>query len=72
MAKNRQQYASLLAKLEGGKSEARIGDIRQILKLQKDLELQMVLMGYKSLLLGIRREAVAEAKKLIAKKGKRK
>jgi hypothetical protein len=41
----RNQIASKLAKLEGGKSQARIGDLRQILKLLVQLEAEAQVNG---------------------------
>lgn len=62
------QYAALLTKMEGGKSQIKVGDMRQALRLMRALETSLILSGYRSALLMIRREAVEQAKKIRAKK----
>jgi len=62
------EYASIIAKLEAGKSQASIGDIRQVRKLMVSLEAALILSGYKSELLKMRAEARAVAAKQRGKK----
>lgn len=63
LTSSQREYASLLAKLEGGKSQASIGDVRQLRKIMVSLEAALILAGYKSELLKMRAEARAVAKK---------
>lgn len=62
IVKNRNELASLQAMLEGGKSEAKVGDHRQSLRLLKQLEKWLIVKGYKSAVMMIRREAREEVK----------
>ena len=67
---NRNKLASMICKLEGGKSEIKIGDMRQALKMIVVLEAALIVKGHRSGLMVLRREAVAKAKKLKSKQGK--
>lgn len=68
----RNQFASILTKLEGGKSQMKIGDARQALSLMVALEEALILKGYKSAMMVLRKEAVAKAKAFKAKAAKSK
>jgi hypothetical protein len=61
---NRNEYASILTKVEGGKSQIKVGDMRQALKIMVRLETALIRAGYKSAMMVLRREAVAKAKAL--------
>lgn len=65
---DRDKYASILAKLEAGKSSVKIGDMRQVMKLLVTLEATLIKAGYKSGLMVLRREAREVAAKLDGKK----
>ena len=65
---NRAELANILAKLEGGKHQAIVADIREVLKLMVALETALIVRGYKSANLIIRREALEKARKIIAKR----
>lgn len=62
LVRDRNHYASLIAKLEGGKSSIKIGDMRQAMKLIVILEAVLIKAGYKSALMVLRREAVQKFK----------
>lgn len=62
--KNRNHYASLLAKLEGGKSSVKIGDMRQVLSLVVAFEVALIKDKRRSALLMLRKEAKEKAAKL--------
>ena len=64
------QLAAILAKLEGGKSQIKIGDMRQAMKMMIALDSALHVAGYKSALIMLRRKAVQQAKAIKAKKGK--
>jgi hypothetical protein len=63
IVKDRQQLASIIAQIEGGKSQIKIGDVRQALKILKTVDLQLTKTGYKSVLVMLRKEVIREAKK---------
>lgn len=56
------KLASLIAELEGGKSESRIGDIRQILKLVVDMDAKATRMGMRAPLTMLRKIAINKAR----------
>ncbi len=71
LVKNSMEYATLMTKMEGGKSQINIADMKQAISLMKKLEVALILRGgYRSALLTIRREACAMAKKIKEKKAK--
>lgn len=59
---DRNNLASILTKLEGGKSQIKLGDMRQAMKLIVTLEAALIATGHKSVLLMLRKEAMAKAK----------
>ena len=63
IVKNRAALANLMAKMEGGKSQAKIGDIRQLLKILVNLEVQSILEDKESILEMLRKEAEEKAAK---------
>ena len=74
MAKAITNLASRIAKREGKKHQASIGDIREILKIMAHLEAEsMDLIGGKTIKLGTVTEAILEeARKIFAKKASKK
>lgn len=66
VVKNRSELASVLAKIEAGKSQAKIADIRQLLKILIALDAAGIISGRKSIFAALRREsrALAEKKRL--------
>lgn len=67
---SRNDLANKLAKLELGKTEAKVGDVRELLKRLVQLEAAGYVASRKSALLKLRKEAVIMAKKIKAKKTK--
>ena len=67
---SRAQYANLLTKLEGGKSNVKVGDMRETLRLVVGLEATLIVAGHKSALLILRKEAVEKAKQLLKRRKK--
>jgi len=65
---DRNNYASILTKLEGGKSQIKLCDMRQAIKLMVSLEAALILTGHRSALLMLRKEALEKVK---AQKGKK-
>lgn len=65
---NRKEYANMLTLLEGGKSEIKVGDMRQAFKLIVNLEAALIMAGRRSAIMLLRREAVAKAKAMKLKK----
>ena len=63
IAKNRAALANLMAKLEAGRSQAIAGDIRQLLKILVNLEVQSILEDKESILEMLRKEAEEKAAK---------
>lgn len=70
LVKDRSHLANVLAKIEGGKSEIKIGDMRQALRLLKKVEVAGFAIGAKSIFKMLREEAVVEGKALVAKRKK--
>ena len=68
MVANERELASLIAKAEDGKSQAKIGDIRQAIKILKKADVAATLASRRSPLTMLRKMAIAEAKKIKAKK----
>lgn len=70
VVKNRSELASVLAKIEAGKSQAKIPDIRQLLKIMVALEAVGIISRRKSIFIALRREAraLADKKRLKAAK----
>lgn len=64
------KLAALLTKIEGGKSQIKVGDMRQAVKIIIDLEAALRVAGYKSILVMLRKKAQAKADKV--KKAKKK
>ena len=62
--KNRNHYASLLCKLESGKSSIKIGDMREALKIIIAFEVDLIKTKKRSALLMLRKEAKEKAAKL--------
>lgn len=58
------ELASIIAKAEGGKSQASIGDIRQAIKILKKADLAATVAGRRGPLTMLRKMVLAEAKKL--------
>jgi len=58
----RATVANLLTILEGGKSQAKVGDVRQLLKLLILAEVQCLKTKQPSILLALRKEARIKAK----------
>jgi hypothetical protein len=56
-------YANKLTLMEGGKSSARVHDVRQLLALMVKLDATATKKGHKSALLVLRRLAVKQARK---------
>lgn len=63
IVKSRSHLANMLAKVEEGKSEATVGDIRQILKWMVMLEAGGYLIRRKSIFTMLRKEAIVIANK---------
>lgn len=63
IVKTRSELANVLAKLEKGKTEAKVGDIRQVLKWLVSVEAAGYLIRRKSILIMLRKDAIALAKK---------
>jgi hypothetical protein len=61
--KNERELASLIALAEDGKSQAKIGDIRQAIKILKMADLAATLQGRRSPLTLLRKMVLSEAKK---------
>lgn len=70
IVKDRAEIANLITKREGGKSQSKVGDTRQQLKILKNLEVQSILNGAASVVLLIRKEARKEAKAIMMKRKK--
>ncbi len=68
IVKDRSQLANVMAKLEGGKSEISVGDMRQALKLLVAVEAAGYKVGRKSIMTMLRKDAIAMAKKVKKKK----
>jgi hypothetical protein len=64
IVKDRNELANILAKLEGGKSQAKVADVRQAMKLLVSLEAAGIAKGRKSIFMMLRREAHTVAKKI--------
>lgn len=62
--------ADMLTKIEGGKSQISVGDMRQARKLLVVLEAAFINSGYKSAVLQIRKDAVVLAAKNKLKEAK--
>lgn len=62
LVQNRGQLANLMTKLEAGKSQTKVGDMRQALKILKNLDRECTKKGYKSILVMLRREVRDEVK----------
>lgn len=58
----RSAVANLIAILEGGKSQAKVGDVRQILKILIQMETNAIKAKTPSPLLALRKEARIKAK----------
>lgn len=63
VAKNKSEYAALLAKLDGDYAGLSRAEARKALKLMETLETGLILRGYKSACLIIRRNAKKKAAK---------
>lgn len=72
MFKDRADLVNQLAQFEAGRSEARVGDLRQIFKLLIEFDAHSMVNGQKSVLIMLRREARAMAVKIKAKRKKKK
>lgn len=72
VVKSRTELAKVMTKFEGGKSQAKIGDVREMFKKLIALEAAGYLANRKSIFTMLRKEAVAEAKKVKAKQDKKK
>lgn len=64
IAKNKSEYAALLAKLDGNYSGLSREEARKALRLMETLEIGLIIRGYKSACLIIRRNAKRKAAKL--------
>ncbi len=60
--KNLMDYANKLTKLEGGKSQARVHDVRELLALMVKMDAKATVKGHKSAIMVLRRSAVQKAK----------
>lgn len=69
-APTKSQLSNMLTKLEAGKSQIKVGDMRQAMSLLVLLEAAFINAGYKSSLLPLRKLAVLEAAKAKAKEAK--
>lgn len=72
MVKSTQDYANKLAKMTKNKKEAHVSVFRKALKIMVAFEATSILAYRKSPAMAIRREGVALAKKIKAKKAKAK
>ena len=70
IAETPMELAAILTKLEGGKSQIKIGDMRQAMKMMITLETALQVAGYKSAMMLLRRKAVQQAKAIKEKKKK--
>lgn len=64
IVKNRSELANVLAIAEAGKSQAKVGDLRQALKALIAIEAAGILKGRKSIFSMLRKEARAKAAKI--------
>lgn len=64
VAKNKSEYAALLAKLDGSYKGISRDEARKLLKMMESLEVALIVKGYKSAALLVRRSAKKKAKKL--------
>lgn len=71
VVKDRTELAKVMTKFESGKSQSKIGDVREIFKKLIALEAAGYVAGRKSIMTMLRREAVAIAKKQIEKNKKK-
>lgn len=62
LIKDKNHLASVIAKMEGKKSQATIGDIREILKILIALDAASFMSHKKSVLIMLRKEALKIAK----------
>lgn len=67
IVQNRAQLSNLLTRIEGGKSQAKVGDIRQVMKLLVEVETVAILSTCASVVMPIRREAREKAAKIRAR-----
>jgi len=68
LATSKSEYAEVLNKLDGIRMGLSRADYRKALKLMESLETALIMQGYKSAALIIRRKAKKNAAKLKAKK----
>ena len=64
VAKNKSEYAALLAKLDGSYKGISRDEARKILKMMEALEVALIIKGYKSAALLVRKSAKKKAAKL--------
>lgn len=63
VAKNKSEYASLLAKLDGAYKGISRAEARKLLKMMESLEVALIVKGYKSAALLVRKSAKKKAEK---------
>lgn len=66
--KDRSDLAAQLCKMEGRKSQVKIGDMRQTLKLLVKFDAEATVANKKSAIIALRREAVILAHKKLSQK----
>jgi predicted transcriptional regulator len=62
LVKDSQALSSLIARIEGGKSEIKIGDIRQAIKILRNLDRFATLEGLRSPLTMLRKQVLKDVK----------
>lgn len=64
VARNKSEYAALLAKLDGSYKGISRDEARQLLKMMEALEVALIIKGYKSAALLVRKSAKKKAGKI--------
>lgn len=69
VVKDRADLANVVTKFEKGKSQVKVGDVREVLRILVGIEAAGYVKGHKSVFMMMRKESVALGKK--AKKAKK-